>query len=663
MKHLSRVIVAVATLCLLGLSVRVRAAALVDSVQLVSSSAAAAAAVPAPQTVTIAQAGSYVVALSDLQLPAALSSLNLAIANSTSEAVLLTGAGSKTVTLAAGTYTAQVLAVAAAGAVGGTFSVQVTPVAGGAAVWQYEGTVGPASSAPTSGESAVSAQFTATAAGSYQLSATDLAFPVQLSSLSVAVFVHCGASPGCTPTAIYTSTTGALPPFVVPLTLAAGTYDLFVVAKADPTALQGLYSIQIAGGGTTLYGATQSVGTLPAPVSIPIATGGSITLKLTDLAAPAALSSLKAIVAENGSVLEQASAAGTYSIAATAGTAQLYVVGQPGNGGQGAYEAYFTSGSQVLADIAQPVLASGASGYAFTTALAAAGTYQVSVNDFKSPVAFSSLSTVAAQQGNALVSAQGTSANFTAVAAPLNILVFPTVSSPSANGLFGVTVSAAGSGVVVYQAVQGVGALFSSQNVNVTTAGAYDLDLTDFGFPAAMSNLAVIATSGDTVVTTIFGAGQATVNLMPGPYTLSVLAQVGPSANYGLYGLNLDLAPPAPTVTLTASATSVASGMSAMLTWSATNATSCTASGGWNGTLATSGSQSTGALTQNGSFTITCTGAGGSGTQTVQVAVTAAAAAGGGHSGGGAMTPETLLVGAAVLMWQLRRRRVHPRAA
>jgi hypothetical protein len=69
--------------------------------------------------------------------------------------------------------------------------------------------------------------------------------------------------------------------------------------------------------------------------------------------------------------------------------------------------------------------------------------------------------------------------------------------------------------------------------------------------------------------------------------------------------------PPAPTATLTAAKTAVNHGEDTTLTWSSTNATSCTASGGWSGSLAASGSQSTGALTAAADFTLTCTGAGG----------------------------------------------------
>ena len=65
-----------------------------------------------------------------------------------------------------------------------------------------------------------------------------------------------------------------------------------------------------------------------------------------------------------------------------------------------------------------------------------------------------------------------------------------------------------------------------------------------------------------------------------------------------------------------------------MLTWSATHATSCTASGAWSGAkAATGGSQSTGALTANQTYTLTCSGTGGSAAQSAAVTVTTPAPA------------------------------------
>jgi hypothetical protein len=86
-------------------------------------------------------------------------------------------------------------------------------------------------------------------------------------------------------------------------------------------------------------------------------------------------------------------------------------------------------------------------------------------------------------------------------------------------------------------------------------------------------------------------------------------------------------APPAPTVTLSANPTTVGSGQSSALTWSSTNATSCTASGGWSGTKATSGNQSTGALSATTMFTLACTGSGGTAQRSVTVTVSSGPAA------------------------------------
>ena len=84
--------------------------------------------------------------------------------------------------------------------------------------------------------------------------------------------------------------------------------------------------------------------------------------------------------------------------------------------------------------------------------------------------------------------------------------------------------------------------------------------------------------------------------------------------------------PPAPTVSLTATPTGVTSGGTSALSWSSTNATSCTASGSWSGFEPTAGSASTGALNANATYTLTCSGAGGTATATAVVTLEAAAA-------------------------------------
>ncbi|MBA3757412.1 hypothetical protein H0X09_00910 [Candidatus Saccharibacteria bacterium] len=84
--------------------------------------------------------------------------------------------------------------------------------------------------------------------------------------------------------------------------------------------------------------------------------------------------------------------------------------------------------------------------------------------------------------------------------------------------------------------------------------------------------------------------------------------------------------PTAPTVSLSSSPTSVASGSASTLTWSSTNATSCTASGSWSGAKATSGSQSTGNLTSSSTYSLACTGTGGSASASTTVTVSGTSA-------------------------------------
>ena len=79
----------------------------------------------------------------------------------------------------------------------------------------------------------------------------------------------------------------------------------------------------------------------------------------------------------------------------------------------------------------------------------------------------------------------------------------------------------------------------------------------------------------------------------------------------------------APGLTLSANPTSVTSGQSSTLTWTSTDATSCTASGGWSGSKAVSGSESVGPLSTTTNFTLACTGAGGNVQRSVSVTVNA----------------------------------------
>lgn len=82
------------------------------------------------------------------------------------------------------------------------------------------------------------------------------------------------------------------------------------------------------------------------------------------------------------------------------------------------------------------------------------------------------------------------------------------------------------------------------------------------------------------------------------------------------------VAPPSPTVVLSASPASIMSGQSSMLTWSSINATSCVASDGWMGSRAVNGSLVV-TPTSNSTYTLACSGSGGSASANTTVAVSA----------------------------------------
>ena len=79
--------------------------------------------------------------------------------------------------------------------------------------------------------------------------------------------------------------------------------------------------------------------------------------------------------------------------------------------------------------------------------------------------------------------------------------------------------------------------------------------------------------------------------------------------------------PHPPSLTLSSSAASVDYGSPITLNWSASHVTSCHASGNWTGAKALKGNKNVTHIAQAASYTLTCKGAGGSISQTVDIAV------------------------------------------
>src|ERR1700688_4131430 len=99
-----------------------------------------------------------------------------------------------------------------------------------------------------------------------------------------------------------------------------------------------------------------------------------------------------------------------------------------------------------------------------------------------------------------------------------------------------------------------------------------------------------------------------------------IVAGCGGGGGYGGGGSSMN--PPA-TVSVVVKPTTISLGQSAVVTWTSNTGTSCTASGGWSGTLAASGSQTvTPTATGTDTFTLNCTGGsygGGKGSATLTV--------------------------------------------
>ncbi len=373
---------------------------------------------------------------------------------------------------------------------------------------------------------------------------------------------------------------------------------------------------------------------MPAATSVNNASAQTVGVTLNDLAYPAALARVGVALTSGSTSLGALTAPGTVPVVAPAGTLQIwqYAVsnGQPGVYSLGvapATGASLYSTTQVV----NPSAATGQS-FAFVEDLTAAGTYTLAVTDFQFPSALAAAPTATVAQ-NGVVLPQSSRVN----------AVPPT----SGSGIFGVTVKTTGSSPqIVFDQTQTVGGLFTTQTLNVATAGSYDVTLSDLKFPSAFQDLAVLVSQGSQVLGKIFGGGTFSMNVQPGTYTLTfvntpsstAVTTPGSTPNYGLYSVHVQ--PSAPTVTFTAAAASVTAGQSVQLTWSSQNATACIASGNsaWSGSEPVSGTASV-AIPATVTLTLTCTGSGGSATQTVTVTATAAPA----KSGGGGSLDLALL--------------------
>jgi hypothetical protein len=632
--------------------------------------AAPTQAVPVEHSFTVASAGNYQITLVDLgaQLtpPAPLTTVKLAVTTgSTIVGTPLLMAGSTTVSANPGDYVIHVVGTPGSVPGSGPIGIQVNNTADNSVLASFSDILAVPQQALPSSEGVTTGVLSVPSSGTYSVTLTDLQLPQKLSVLTLLLIQQGGASP-----LLILSNSGSLSGSVA---LTTGlTYNVFAVGQTSSTTTGGLFSAVVApsGGSAPVYARTVAVGGT-VHVGSPSLAAGNYTLKLTDLSTPAALSQLQGALVLNGTPVATLAAAGTQNFGpAAAGTYDAFAFAAPSSApapavdaGSFALDVLPQAGGTPAFDAALAVATPGGNlfAYDFDASLSSAAAYSLNVADFQLPAALASLQVVAVQNGVVLGSASPSggrntaSTTINAAAGPLTLLAFSQAGGAS-GGLFGVDVTASGAAAPAFEVSQGVGTVFAAHPFTITTAGNYSAAGTDLAFPASFANFDVIVTQGTSLVGSIFGGGTFFFQGTPGNYFVNLITQPTGSDQAGTYAVTVATAPPAPTISLNADHSSVTSGSSVDLSWSTQNATSCTATpaaGGFSGTQPLTGVFTSAALTTDTTFTLQCTGAGGTVSQSVKVMVTQGSSGGGG--GGGSLDATILLLLAARALARLRR--------
>jgi hypothetical protein len=639
----------------------VHAATLATGAETLAVTPELSARIPAPHEFTVAASGTVTVTLSDLAggNSTPFQSLKAVVSLGSAKVASLDAAGTTQFAAQPGTYRVQVVGKSSA-APASTYNVEVRAAAGNTLLLAESRAILAVAQTASPADSELDTTFTATTAGTYQVTLRDRAFPVALSFVDLAIVrlggtaIDLTLSGPCSATACSGSFSVTTP----------GTYELIVVSTAGGAAQAGLYSLSItAPGGASVLSQSYPVGRLPPGTDVTLSASGSYSATLTDLVLPAAYTSLQATLTQGATLVGAPFGAGTASLTgAAAGPSKLFIAATPASSGTGAYAVRIVQGAQVAYRDAKVLpagynTATNVGSYRFEGTVGTAGSFRVVLRDHQFPANFGSLRAVVVQDG-AVVQAQaapGTSSSFNLAALPVQVLVIGSPQTAGSNSLFGFALESAAGTTSIVSGSQGVGGLFSTRNVTIPAAGSYDAVVNDLQFPVGFQELAVAITQGPNLVGQIFGSALIRFNAQPGTYSLNLIAKPATNAEYGTWGYDVSASPPLPAITFSANPTSITSGGTAALTWSATNATTCTATGGWTGNKATNGTETTAVLTANTSFTLSCVGPGGSSSGVVTVNVTAQQADDGG--GGGRTDIELIALIAAMLAAQMVSRR------
>lgn len=334
---------------------------------------------------TVPADGNYHITLTDLQFPQALGVLTLALTPAGGALITTLPGGPDTVALQAG-VNYRVFAVGqSTGAVNaGLYGVNITPAAGGAAVYGQSIPVGIVASFGRP-------QLTA---DNYTLAVSDLQLPAALAQLGAAVTLKGASAAQVTAagTQVFAASADTYQVFALglPTGTGAGSYTLALTSSGGVTAISNARAVSAPGSATTAY-----------TFDTNLATGGSLVFNLADFAVPAAFTSLSAVAVQAGSVLgSPLTAVGSKNISPVAGPVSVLVFAQAAASG-GLFGVDFTaSGSSSAAFIATQGV--GQLFSARDVAITSDGSYQVSVSDVGFPAMFKNLAVIVTR-GSTLV--------------------------------------------------------------------------------------------------------------------------------------------------------------------------------------------------------------------------------------------------------------------
>jgi hypothetical protein len=389
--------------------------------------------------------------------------------------------------------------------------------------------------------SAASREFSIVTSGRYELTLTDVRFPVELRSVQAAVTF------GSQRVAALDAT-GKVQFDAVP-----GKYEVQVAGVALAAVGAGSFSVTISAvpSGTVVldYSDTVTSPTPPPPAGqstlqtrIEFTTSGAHRIAFTDLKFPAALANAALLLTRGGGDVARLNAADTTAdFVASPGAYDLLIVAQAGSpalAGSFGVQIRESASGAVVFDRSSPV---GTLGAGTPVTLASTGVYSFSIADLRFPVALQGLSAALVRGTEVLGSLSGPgSASLNATAGQALLYAMPSPAAPSTLGAMSVELLSGTSRVVSSIFLASPPATSGEASMQLTqfeaTPASHRIAITDFDFPAPLADLqlGVFQYGGELGRRT--GAGSIEVTPAAGPVSVLVAARPTGSSGSGLYG-------------------------------------------------------------------------------------------------------------------------------